>query len=134
MVVVLKKLGGKQRAQGLWLWSLFIIIHWRSLEEWYAIKTICSPQSLSSHTTEFRANGPAIGPLVAGEGDPAADDHDSVPCRPRGPHGRGGLVSEGSRAHKSRGQAGRVGNEAMWSLPTGKRINHGSFATDISSR
>lgn len=40
-----------------------------------------------------------MGPLVAGKGDPAAaDDNASVPCRPRAPHRRAGIVSESSRA------------------------------------
>lgn len=110
MVVVLKKLGGKQRAQGIWLWSLFIIIHWRSLEEWYVIKTICSPESLSSYMTEFRANGPAIGPLVAGEVILQQQMIMTV-CHV----GQGGHTEEvaySQRAQelsKSRGQAGRVG-------------------------
>ena len=32
---------------------------------------------------EFRANGPATGPSVSGEGDPVTADDNSVPCRPR---------------------------------------------------
>lgn len=62
-------------------------------------ETISTPESQFPHDTEFRADGPAMGPLVAGKGDPAAaDDNASVPCRPRVPHRRAGIVSESSRA------------------------------------
>lgn len=59
---------------------------------------------------ECRVNGPATGPLVAGEGDPtAADDKGSVQWRPRGPHTIWHSFRGLKGSVKSRGQAGRGG-------------------------
>lgn len=85
VMAVLEMLREKQRSQGFWPWSHLIC--WRSAEKWHDImEIICNSEFLSSHMMqiELRAHGPGTGPSVPGKHDPiAADDSDSVPCRPK---------------------------------------------------